>query len=173
MQEDQELKFEGKLIPYNYNRFITDCNLFNRIAGKDGIPTKQALIEQLELIREELQETIDDLAEDNWTGVLDGYADIGVTWAGFGNQLENLKFNTLGALEETAANNLTKFIPVTQEGVVQASLEKYQKEGVAVTVEYNEDTCFFVIKSLQNKVKKPAGFVSNDVSKFVPKGFKL
>lgn len=159
-----------------YELFVGKCLLFNQLAGKNGIPTKQALKEQLELIREELQETIDDLEEGNWTGVLDGYADIAVTWAGFGSQLDNLRFDTKGALLETADNNLTKFISEDSKDAsecLDATLKMYKDKGETVTYEHNDTFGCFVIKDLNNKVKKPCGFVSNDVSKFVPKGFNL
>jgi hypothetical protein len=149
--------------------FINKCELFNTIAGKDGVPTKISLYQQLMLIREELNETIHDLEAGDMTGVLDGYTDIAVTWAGFGQMLDSLGMNTEDALIETANNNLTKFVPISSNDEVIDTINMYADKGQTLIVETYTPASLYVFKDENNKVKKPKNFVSNDVSKFVGK----
>lgn len=153
---------------YSTNDFMNDCKLFNCIAGKDGVPTKKSLLEQIELIQEELNETKRDLLAGNHTGLLDGYVDVGVTWAGLGQMLDALKMDTLGAMQATAANNLTKFVNENNNDVLIDTLALYQGKNIPIVYERNALHNLVVFKDINNKVRKPSNFVSNDVSKYVP-----
>lgn len=155
---------------YTINDFIKDCQLFNTIAGKDGVPTKKALLEQIELIQEELNETKRDLLAGNHTGLLDGYVDVMVTSAGLGQMLDALQMDTLGAMKATAANNLTKFLDEADVDTCIDTLSMYADKGVGIIYERNPTYGKVVFKDINNKVRKPSNFVSNDVSSFVPLG---
>lgn len=158
---------------YTTNEFIRDCQLFNTIAGKAGIPTKKALLEQIELIQEELNETKMAIMTNDNVGLLDGYVDVGVTWSGLGQMLDALKMNTLGAMEATAANNLTKFVSEFDTDILIDTLALYQSKSVPIIYERHPDTAMVVFKDMNNKVRKPSNFVSNDVSEFVPVGLTI
>lgn len=155
---------------YTTNDFIKDCNLFNTIAGKDGVPTKKSLLEQIDLIQEELNETKRDLLAGNHTGLLDGYVDVMVTTAGLGQMLDALEMDTLGAMQATAANNLTKFLDEAEVDTCIDTLNMYGVKGVGIIYERNPQYGKVVFKDINNKVRKPSNFVSNDVSSFVPAG---
>ena len=158
---------------YTTNDFMNDCKLFNTIAGKDGKPTKQALYEQLVLINEELQETIRDLSKNDYTGVLDGYTDMMVTVAGFGQMLDALGMKTTEALQATASNNLTKFVPEYQGDVLIDTLALYQEKNIPIIYERSPKHNLVVFKDMQNKVRKPSNFVSNDLTEFVPVNLEI
>jgi hypothetical protein len=149
--------------------FIIKCKLFNTIAGKDGKPSAVALHQQLMLIKEELNETIHDLETGDMVGVLDGYTDIAVTWAGFGQMLDALGMNIEDALIETADNNLTKFISIENDDEVINTIDLYADKGDIISVETYKPLKLYVFKDINNKVKKPKSFVSNDLSKFINK----
>lgn len=153
---------------YSYHNFITDCNLFNTLANKVQIPSKKDLREQLELIREELAETIRDLDAEDYVGVLDGYTDLMVTVAGLGQQLEVAGFATLEALQATAQNNLTKFVEFSDNDTIINTLDMYGDKDMLITAERNLEYNTVVFKDMHNKVRKPYGFVSNDLTEFVP-----
>jgi len=149
--------------------FIELCNRFNRAANKDGLPNKQQLLEQLDLIISELEETYIALDTGDLVGIIDGYADIGVTWVGFGQQLETLGFNTKKALMDTAHNNLTKFIDVNDVDLVYESINMYKNKGIGVKSDFNPAYGCYSLKNINHKVMKPVGFVPNDLSDCLPK----
>lgn len=155
---------------YNHNAFIEDCNRFNRIAGKDGVPTVQSLLQQIDLIQEELDETKRDLLAGNYTGLLDGYIDVAVTNAGLGTMLDALGMNIIAAMKETAGNNLSKFVDSYESETIQNTLDLYKAKDVWITSEYNPSESLVVFKDKENKVRKPYGFISNDLSKYIPDG---
>lgn len=148
--------------------FIELCNRFNRAANKDGMPNKQQLLEQLDLIKSELEETYAAVEARDLVGIVDGYADIAVTWAGFGQQLEALGFNTKKALMDTAHNNLTKFIDVSAVDIVYESINMYKNKGVHVKSDFNDSYGCYSLKNIKHKVMKPVGFVPNNLSDCLP-----
>lgn len=159
--------------PYTYNNFIDECHLFNVLANKVQLPTKQDLREQLELIKEELQETIDDLNSDDYVGVLDGYTDLMVTVSGLGSMLKVAGFATLEACKATSENNLTKFVKFLDTDTILSTLDLYGNKNIMITAERNMQYDTIVFKDMQNKVRKPYGFVSNDLTEFVPVGLEI
>jgi hypothetical protein len=161
-QQDQQQEVQIT----NYELFIQSCNLFNKLADKDNKATILDLKQQLALISEELNETIRDLDAKNYVGVLDGYTDIAVTWAGLGMMLDSQGFNTKDALLDTANNNLTKFVAKDDSEEIISTIGKYSQEGI--TAELNAEYGFYAFKDINNKVKKPFSFVSNDLTKHVP-----
>lgn len=174
MQNTQFTKEEvlrGTIYDYNFQDFAEDCFSFNEIADKDNVRTKQDLRNQLNLIKEELNETIEALENEDYVNVVDGFCDVMVTTLGLGQQLSNLKVDIYGAMQSTAVNNHSKFVYYDDDSdfVIKKSVEKYMNEGVIILVEFNTDYNSFILKDTNNKIRKPYGFVSNNLSKFVPK----
>lgn len=148
--------------------FVKKCFTFNDVANKlHPLMTRQDLVNQLNLIKEELQETIDDLEAGDYVGVLDGYCDVMVTTVGLGMILDQLGFNTTEALNDTADNNLTKYLSFS-DNITYGwdTLVKY--EGKNVTAKFNPKYKLFYFTNDVNKIMKPVNFVSNDLSKHVP-----
>lgn len=158
---------------YSLKDFAGECYLFNTLANKVHYPTKKDLKEQLELIREELAETIRDLDAGDYVGVLDGYTDLMVTVQGLGQQLEVAGFATLEALQATSRNNLTKFVKFSDDDAIINTLEMYGDKNIPITAERNLEYGTIVFKDMQNKVRKPYGFVSNDLTEFVPVNLEI
>lgn len=157
----------------NLVKFDGLCFKFNQAAGKLQELSKKNIEEQLALIQEELNETIADLKAGDKVGVLDGYTDLMVTVFGLGEILKSLGFKTEESLVATADNNDTKFIPGNKLSIVDQTLKMYADQGVQCKAEYNQQYDVFVIKDMNNKVRKPVGFVSNDLSIYVPEGVSL
>lgn len=155
---------------YTYDGFAEQVKEFNRIAGKDGVPSKQDLLNQLKIIMEEVKETIDDLEKEDKVGILDGYTDMMVTVVGFGQMLEKLNVPIHAALYATAENNLTKF-PRYNEDIVIETFNQYMQKHNTVSCSNFEGRCVF--KNEHDKVLKPAGYVTNDLSTFIPSTWRL
>lgn len=155
---------------YQYNEFFEDCEVFNTVAGKGQVNSKLDLLQQLNLIKEELQETIDAVESEDYVATLDGYCDIMVTTAGFGQQLANLGMNILGALEAVAENNLTKFIPIGNFGFEEAKATQlsFAQKGIKTVVEQNNQVERYIIKDENNKIRKPLGYTSVNLTPFLP-----
>lgn len=149
--------------------FYEQCHKFNKIAGKLENLAIRDIHNQLLLIKEELNETFDDYQKSDYEGILDGYTDLAVTVAGLGFILKELGFKTEEALLATAENNLSKFLDGKETARANASVKALAEQGVTTNLSYNPQYNVFVIKDENNKIRKPVGFVSNNLSKFVPK----
>jgi hypothetical protein len=147
-------------------KFKNDCYLFNKVAGKALQVTHSDLSEQFKLIVEELKETCDGLATNNPEEVLDGTIDVLVTTFGLLQKLENLGVDVNKAMFKTADNNLSKF--PQSESIAIDTVQMYESQDVTVTVEYYSEFDRFVIKDENGKVKKPVGFISNDLKDCLP-----
>lgn len=173
MQNTQFTKEEvlrGTIYDYNFQDFAEDCFSFNEIADKDTVRTKQDIRNQLNLIKEELNETIAALENNDYVEVVDGFCDVMVTTLGLGQQLSNLKVDIYGAMQSTAVNNHSKFIYLDDDSdyTIKKSLEKYNSQDLKITIEFNIDYNSYILKDSNNKIRKPYGFISNNLSKFVP-----
>jgi hypothetical protein len=69
-------------------------------------------------------------------------------------------------MRDTAYNNLTKY-PSKELTAIQTAM-MYEEEGSVVNVEYNSEYELFVVKNWNDKVMKPIGFESNDLSNCIP-----
>jgi len=156
---------------YTLNSLEQDVYKFNEIAGKAATaPTKQQLLQQLALIQEELTETIAAVEADDQTETIDGLCDVLITAVGFKHMLDLQGYNTSEAMQATAENNLSKFIKLdgySARETITESLIKYKTQN-KITVVHNAKYDVVVLLDENNKVKKPVGFVSNDLSKFIP-----
>ncbi len=154
---------------YWMNESYRDNAMFNEVAGNDKKLSMTALLNQEKLIAEEAKELKDALTENNPVKVLDGVVDLYVVLDGFATKLEALGFDISTALKQTIENNMSKF-PSSKE-VAEQTVDHYAKQGVTTTMEYNEKYGRWVIKDTNGKIRKPVGFVSNDLSNCLPEGF--
>lgn len=161
------------LYQYDMEEFKSDCWRFNSIAGKSTSLSPADIKKQLDLIQEELNETYAALEALDYTKILDGYCDVLVTTFGLGQQLENLGIRTNLACQDTADNNLSKFI---WEGddveaaliLVTQSLDNLKSQGVESSAWFSSIDSCYVIKDTNNKIRKPVNFKSNDLSQYIP-----
>jgi hypothetical protein len=153
---------------YNISDFQMDCYAFNEIASKHNKTTLKDIEFQYKLILEETKEIKDKgIDKNNVKEVLDGAIDVMVTALGLLQKLEHLGVDVNKAMRDTAYNNLTKY-PSKELTAIQTAM-MYEEEGSVVNVEYNSEYELFVIKNWNDKVMKPIGFESNDLSNCIPK----
>lgn len=161
---------------YNIADFQLDCYAFNEIAGKHNKTTLKDIEFQYKLILEETKEIKDKgIDKNNVKETLDGVVDVLVTALGLLQKLEYLGVATNKAMRDTAYNNLTKY--PSDEYLAVETAQMYEQEGTQVIVEYKSDYELFVIKNMKDKIMKPVGFESNDLSNCIPEdlltnGFK-
>ena len=153
---------------YTILDFQNSADKFNIISGGSNKISKYDLLNQIQLIQEEVQETVDGFNVEDLTAVLDGCIDTLYTTLGLLQKLKELGIDTQGAMKQVADDNLSKF-PVTLKEVTD-TIEMYTDKEVAVTMRYNSAFDVHVIKDMNDKVKKPKNFVSTDLSKYVPYG---
>jgi hypothetical protein len=156
------------MIDYNISDFQMDCYAFNEVADKHNKTTLKDIDFQYKLILEETKEIKEKgIDKNNAKEVLDGAIDVMVTALGLLQKLEYLGVDVNKAMRDTAANNLTKY-PSKELTAIQTA-QMYEEDGVAVDVHYNSEYELFVIKNWNDKVMKPIGFESNDLSDCIPK----
>jgi hypothetical protein len=156
------------MIDYNISDFQMDCYAFNEIASKHNKTTLEDIEFQYKLILEETKEIKDKgIDKNNVKEVLDGAIDVMVTALGLLQKLEHLGIDVNKAMRDTAYNNLTKY-PSKELTAIQTAM-MYEEEGSVVNVEYNSEYELFVVKNWNDKVMKPIGFESNDLSNCIPK----
>lgn len=152
---------------YNISDFQVDCYAFNEIANKHNLTALKDIEFQYNLIAEEAKEIKEKgIDKNNVKETLDGVIDVMVTALGLLQKLEYLGVDTNKAMKDTAENNLTKY-PARELTAIQTA-QKYEEDGIPVTVEYNSDYELFVIKNWNDKVMKPIDFESNDLSNCIP-----
>jgi len=155
------------MIDYNISDFQMDCFAFNEIANKHNKTTLKDIEFQYKLILEETKEIKDKgIDKNNVKEVLDGAIDVMVTALGLLQKLEHLGIDVNKAMRDTAYNNLTKY-PSKELTAIQTAM-MYEEEGSVVNVEYNSEYELFVVKNWNDKVMKPIGFESNDLSNCIP-----
>ena len=142
---------------------------FNEIAGKLDNVTLHDCYKQLQLVQEELEETFHAYQVKDYEGLLDGAADLSVVVNGLVMMLDKLGFNVQDALIATAENNLSKFLDGKETTRANASVKALAEQGVTTYLSYNPQYNVFVLKDENNKIRKPVGFVSNSLIRFVAK----
>jgi hypothetical protein len=153
---------------YNIADFQMDCFAFNEIANKHNKTTLKDIEFQYKLILEETKEIKEKgIDKNDVKETLDGCIDVLVTALGLLQKLEYLGVDVSKAMRDTAYNNLTKY--PSKELTAMQTAQMYEEEGVFVEVEYNSEYDLFVIKNCKDKVMKPIGFESNDLSNCIPK----
>ncbi len=146
-----------------------DNAMFNEIAGNHVKLSLKDLFNQEKLIAEEAKELKEALDENNPVEVLDAIIDLYVVLDGFATKLEAVGFDISTGLKQTIENNMSKF-PDSKE-VADKTVEYYSQQGITTFTEYNEKYDRWIIKDTNGKIRKPYGFVSNDLSNCVPEGF--
>lgn len=147
----------------------TENAMFNEIAGNDVRLSLNDLFNQERLIAEEAKELKDALIDNDPVEVLDAIIDLRVVIDGFATKLEAVGFDISTGLKQTIENNMSKF-PDSKE-VADKTVEYYSQQGITTFTEYNEKYDRWIIKDTNGKIRKPYGFVSNDLSNCVPEGF--
>lgn len=159
----------GKINEYNnLARFTYN---FNELASGADKLTFTDLANQFKLIDEETEEIFQGLDNHNPEEVLDGAVDVIVVTMGLLQKLQNLGFDVDRAMQKTGMNNITKF-PTTLE-VVDASVKMYADQGIKVTPVFNHKFDRWALIDEAGKVRKPAGYVKNDLRDCIPEGFTL
>lgn len=166
------------------NDLFDNVQIFNYIAGNfsfydpktnqiDKAKFFTQIKAQVKCVLEEAQETWDAInLENNPEGALDGVVDVLVTTYGLGQMLGLAGFNVDKACYVTADNNLTKF--PTGEGaeeIVTKTLENADGDWVALEMQIDGQTVH-VFKDENGKIRKPHGYVKNNLSDCVPDNFK-
>lgn len=137
-------------------------------------PTLEDLKNQFKLIQEEVRELEEGLESNDTVEILDGALDVLVVTVGLLQQLEDAGLCVDQAAIETGANNLSKF-PIAETTATCTQMH-YDLNFPELDVKTFKHGNYYVFKDKNDKVRKPVGFKSNDLSSFIPeelkKGFK-
>lgn len=154
--------------------FTQDSFAFNVYADKATKFESQDIKRQIDLISEELKETIEGFESNSAVEVLDGTIDILVVTLGLLQKLQYAGVDIAGALSAVASNNLSKF-PEDEE-IATLTVASYARKGEEVYV--TKFGTKNVIKRLSDdKVMKPINFKPVELEEFIPQellesGFK-
>jgi predicted HAD superfamily Cof-like phosphohydrolase len=146
--------------------FQNDADLFNDISGSASACTKKDIGNQIALMQEEVQETYDAYVKGDLVETLDGCIDTLYVTLGLLQKLNNLGIDTEGAMQQVALDNLQKF--PTSEMVAKETVKMYSEKNIEVISEYDVLHDAYVIKDMNDKVKKPLGFMPTDLTQYVP-----
>jgi hypothetical protein len=131
---------------------------FNDLAGNLTNVTEQNIDNQLSIIFSEFTETVDAFEAGDKVELLDGVCDLFVTVTGLMQIAEKLGYNVEEAMERVNLNNLSKFKTTV-----------LPEDGAKWIVTRNERYGRYVLKDENGKVRKPADYVSVDLSDLIPK----
>lgn len=143
-----------------------DTAKFNQLAGNANALEHQDFLNQMKYVQEEIKELQHGLDSHDNKESLDGLIDAMVTIFGLVEKFHRLGFDVAGAAKKTALNNLSKF--PTDTKIVDESIASYQEKGVKLIAYHNDAFDCWVLKDENNKVRKPVGFIENDLSGFLP-----
>lgn len=149
---------------YWLDNLYEDTYVFNEMAGQQV--TFAAIKNQMKRIVEEVNEMQAAIDTNNPTELLDGVVDAYYVLNGLAAILDNMGFNVSGALQKTAENNLSKF--PEEETVVEDTIVEYTNKGINLIADWSNKYQCWSLKDEHGKVRKPVGYVSNDLSEFVP-----
>ncbi len=156
---------------YTAQQFLEDCFKFNEVAEKHNLTSFDDFVNQQELIHEEVYEGIDALEDNDIRELLDGTVDVLVTALGQLQKLEQLGIDVYKAMQDTVQNNLSKFVSSEEEAI--ATSDMYFEQGIQTKVVYNPKFNLYCIKNAEtDKIMKPIGFQSNDLSSCLPAGLQ-
>ena len=152
------------------NEFYESVKLFNNLAGNTDVSIK-GFKNQTRLVYEEaIKETEDALHSNDVVKLLDGVVDGLYVIMGSLQKLELLGCDIEGAIKQVCVDNLTKF-PLKEE-VAQASVLHYNSQNINVSYSYNPEYKRYVIKDSNQKIRKPVGFTSTDLTQYVPEALQ-
>ena len=189
MENEEMLQEMLNPVVTDYNSFGAAVWTFNKLAGnlqphESAVTLVQALRNQALRVLEEAQEivdacnkwempdTTDEEAVEQVKSILDGVIDTNVTSFGL-LQIAGPYMNTAKAATIICQNNLTKF-HATEEAA-NATQDAYGKDGgqnyltyvESVSIEGLIPPVYVVKRYTDNKVMKPAGYVSVDLSECI------
>jgi hypothetical protein len=149
----------------NIQKHYESVYKFNDIAGNLSYVDVASIEAQIKIIKEEVGELDYACGSENATELLDGACDAFVTVVGLLQKMEKAGFKVDEALTIVNENNLNKF-PKT---ISNAELDAYTWN--LWSVKYNKHHDCFVLKDDNDKIRKPAGFVSVDLMDCLPSDF--
>lgn len=143
---------------------------FNNLASNADTTIKGFKTQQRNVYEECIKEVEEALNENNVVKLLDGVVDGLYVVFGQLAKLEALGCDIEGAIKQVCNDNLTKF-PFEAE-VAQASVLHYNAQNIHVSYTYNAKHKRYIIKDSNGKVRKPLGFTSTDLTKYVPEALQ-
>jgi hypothetical protein len=147
-------------------KLCNDTYDFNLYAGNLKDVTLDSLKDQLKVLQEEVRETGEALDENNAVEVLDGCIDVLVVVMGMLHKLDRKGINTSLAMKLVGENNLTK---VLQDYTIAEQTVSESKVPLYIYPSPLKDV-FVVKRQGDNKIMKPKGFKSVDLSGCIPVG---
>lgn len=151
---------------YTMNDAYNDVKLFNTLAGNLDNVTLDSIDTQLSFCFEELSEAIESFEKGDMSNFVKEVMDMFVVTAGLMQKLQASGVHVEAAIKEVNFNNLTKF----PKSLSELAIKGADKSGFQVS--YNEQYNRWMIKDAVGKVRKPADYVSADMS-HVPLGSVL
>lgn len=147
---------------------IEHGDVFNEIGQTlEGKTEKEAFIQQYRVIKEEVEELYNAVADEDKLETLDAVCDILVTTTRFIAMAQHFGYDVLGAWEVVCDNNLSKY--TASETIAAYSVAAYKEVGEDVKMSYNEEHGVYVLKDAKGKIRKPLGFKPVELLKFLPK----
>lgn len=149
---------------------------FNLVAGNryihfDDISFLQVVKRQVALIAEECKELEEAVAVEDWTEVADAVCDIRVVSDWLQELLYQAGFDMESAMEAVAENNMSKLFKSYSEAL--ETKEYYEDEknlSVFIESKFYKGRDYYVVKNAETgKILKPKGFVSVDLTNYIPK----
>lgn len=163
------------------NELYEKVVLFNELAGQPQKFDAQTEVfwqwveKQANLIKEELQETLDAIANRDLVEVLDGTLDVFVTNSGLMDILSKAKISVMVAGNDVCNNNLSK---MTQNpALAKKTVEEYDAQHVPCYVErkivmdgiYPRE--WYTVRRVEDgKIMKPYGYQRVSLGKYVDGG---
>jgi len=144
-------------------------NTFNMIAGNDQKITDQDFEDQFKVVVEEMKEFQEGHTDKDLVETVDGIVDNFVVLFGYMQKMQNrYGIDFAKAMDLIAENNLSKY--PTDEQVAIDTVQMYKDQGLETYYTfYPESLCYVIRDSKTNKIKKPVGFKSVDLSVCFPK----
>lgn len=144
-------------------------NTFNMVAGNDQKITDQDFEDQFKVVVEEMKEFQDGHTNKDLVETTDGIVDNFVVLFGYMQKMQNrYGIDFAKAMDLIAENNLSKY--PTDEQVAIDTVQMYHDQGLETYYTFHPESNAYVIRdSKTNKIKKPVGFKSVDLSVCFPK----
>ena len=157
---------------------ISKIEKFNRIAGKLNTDTllhdKDKMWVELQnsakRVLEEAQEMYEAAMDRDLLEVLDGAVDVKYTIGHTQILLEMMNIDVISACDEICDNNLSKF--TTSFNLADSTvneLNRYGEDSYGTSCFYEDEYYYIVKRREDDKVMKPLGYKSPNISDYIPK----
>lgn len=138
---------------------------FNKLIGNKH--SYKSVLNQLQRVHEELNETLSAIDKKNNVELLDGVCDLLVVNLGLVAKMEALGYDVFSALNEVCENNLSKF--TAEQALAQHTKNHYEGLHTPVEIVYDEEYNLYGVKRVEDlKLLKPLNYVGVDLSSFTP-----